>query len=231
MVILTGAGISAESGLATFRGLLGLWMGFKVEEVCHPEAFENNPELVWEFYNNRREEILSSEVFPNKAHDTLAKLEGIKNLSSFIITQNVDNLHERAGSSNILHIHGQLLKNKCHDCKETFPGSASLTDKDICPFCGNIGRLRPDVVFFTEQPYFLNQCISLVSNADVFISIGTSGQVYPAANFVVYAKQNKALTIEINPTKNTNGHFDIQVPLKATEGVPLIVDALIELLS
>jgi NAD-dependent deacetylase len=227
IVILTGAGISSESGLATFRGQGGLWNGFKVDEVCRPEAFESNPGLVWSFYNQRREELLSSEIKPNLAHLELVKLEqALKEV--YIITQNVDNLHERAGTGNLIHMHGQLLRDKCHDCRHSFPSKESLNSSRVCPNCGTKSRLRPDVVFFKEQPYDTLRCLQLVNNAQIFISIGTSGQVYPAASYATMAKKQGAITIEINPNKTESRFFDLQIEESASKVLPELVSFLIK---
>lgn len=229
IVILTGAGISAESGLPTFRGNGGLWNGHRVEDVCRPEAFEANPEMVNEFYNQRRNDLLDEKIKPNAAHEALVRLE--KELGEvYIITQNVDNLHERAGSLNLIHIHGELLRHKCHDCKHSFASVEEIKPYSICPLCLKSGVLRPDVVFFKEQPYDTLRALQLVNEAKIFICIGTSGNVYPAASYVVNAHRHGAVCIEVNPQKTPNNRFfDLHIEHSATKAVVALVDELIKL--
>ena len=204
IVILTGAGISAESGVPTFRAADGLWEGHRVEEVASPEGFERNPGLVHDFYNMRRAHL--SQVEPNPAHRALARLEQNLGENLTLITQNVDDLHERGGSKRVWHMHGSLLSALCDSCGERFRwlGKMSLTSK--CPFCKAIGLVRPDIVWFGEMPYFLQEIETALITCDVFVSIGTSGMVNPAASFVQIAHNCGAHTIEINPHPTQNAH-------------------------
>lgn len=197
IIILTGAGISAESGLSTFRGDGGLWEGMRVEEVATAEAFRDNPEVVQSFYNERRKNLKT--VKPNAAHGALAKLEGGHKGEVTIITQNVDNLHEQAGSKNVLHMHGELLKARCRACSEIFAWHEDLSEGQECPKCHARPSLRPHIVFFNEMPLFMEEIEVLVYTADLFISIGTSGSVYPAAGFVSMVRSlGQGHTVELN---------------------------------
>ena len=198
VVILTGAGISAESGIKTFRDADGLWEGYQVQDVATPEAFEKNPSLVYKFYNKRREQLLGGEVHPNQAHIALAKLEDALKERLLVITQNVDNLHERAGSKNIIHMHGELTSVWCRECNERIPWEEDNDDTTICPSCGVAGKVRPDIVWFGEMPYHMERIDQAVSSCKTFVSIGTSGNVYPAAGLVRSARVAGAETIEIN---------------------------------
>lgn len=226
IVVLTGAGISKESGLATFRGNGGMWEGHRIEYVAHPEGLKNNPQLVLSFYNQRRKELLRDDISPNAAHWALAKLEQELGEVS-IITQNVDNLHERAGSEQLIHIHGELFRNKCSECKYSWASRDPMNREIKCPVC-QVKAVRPDVVFFKETPYRMDDTLRLVNQAKVFISIGTSGVVYPAAQLVVNAKRQGALCIEINPEGSaTSKHFDLVIRKPASEAVPKLVDFLI----
>lgn len=231
IVILTGAGISAESGIQTFRGTDGLWNGVKIEEVCRPEAFESTPEKVVEFYNLRRQELLKDSVKPNPAHLALARLE--KELQEvYIITQNVDDLHERAESEKVFHIHGELLMNRCHVCLHKEHSREPMAFPNSCEHCGEENQLRPDVVFFKEFPYFMREAEILVNSAKIFISIGTSGQVYPAAGFVKNAQYNGAICIEINPNSSGNTQlFDLSIKKNAGECLPEICEELISIIK
>ncbi|WP_154223211.1 Sir2 family NAD+-dependent deacetylase [Marinicella rhabdoformis] len=195
VVVLTGAGISAESGLSTFRDNDGLWENHRVEEVATPEAFDRNPELVQRFYNMRRANLKSVE--PNAAHVALAQAE--QQFESFLlVTQNVDDLHERAGSKNLLHMHGELLKQRCVQCHDVSEIIGELSVNAICPNCDGVGSLRPDIVWFGEMPYFMDDIMAALMDCDLFVSIGTSGSVYPAAGFVQIANQSGARTVELN---------------------------------
>ena len=196
IVILTGAGISAESGLATFRGPDGLWEGHRVEDVATPEAFERDPTLVHRFYDARRSRL--NEVEPNAAHRALAELDAKWSGELLIITQNVDDLHERAGAQRLLHMHGKLTSGWCTGCDERFAWEGDMGCAASCPVCQVTGRVRPDIVWFGEMPYEMERIENALMNADVFISIGTSGAVYPAAGFVQTARYRGARTIEIN---------------------------------
>lgn len=196
IVLLTGAGISAESGLPTFRGPDGLWEGHRVEDVASPEAFQGNPELVHRFYNLRRAALAT--VAPNAAHLALARLQREHPGAVTLVTQNVDDLHERAGSTGVLHMHGELRRFRCVRCDATGEWSGTMDTVTACPGCGQCGGMRPDIVWFGEMPYHLKQISEAIDAADVFCAIGTSGHVYPAAGFVAAARLAGARTFEIN---------------------------------
>ena len=196
IVILTGAGVSAESGLATFRGPDGLWEGHRVEDVCTPEAFARDPRLVHAFYDARREKL--GTVEPNAAHRALARLDAEWPGELLIVTQNVDDLHERAGSARLVHMHGELAKGWCLDCNERFPWSGAMGEGRECPSCGATGMVRPDIVWFGEMPYQMERIEEALRRCDLFVSIGTSGAVYPAAGFVQTARYCGARALEIN---------------------------------
>src|SRR3954453_20398637 len=181
IVILTGAGVSAESGLATFRGPDGLWEGHRVEDVCTPEAFRRDPALVQAFYDARRARL--KEVEPNAAHRALARLDAEWPGELLIVTQNVDDLHERAGARRVLHMHGELKSAWCLACDTRTPWEEDLGDHPLCPACGVAGRLRPDIVWFGEMPYEMERIDRALMGADLFVSIGTSGAVFPPAAF------------------------------------------------
>ena len=198
IVILTGAGISAESGLPTFRGADGLWEGHRFEDVATPEAFERNPELVQRFYNQRRAHLTNGTVHPNAAHHALARLEQELSGNVLLVTQNIDNLHEQAGSKNIRHIHGELLKCRCVICGYQGEIRGDLSPLSICPECDAVATLRPDIVWFGEIPFHMEEIAAELLVADLFVSIGTSGNVYPAAGFVAMAARNKVHTLELN---------------------------------
>jgi NAD-dependent deacetylase len=196
IVILTGAGISAESGLATFRGPDGLWEGHRVEDVCTPEALARDPDLVLEFYDMRRRAL--AKVQPNPAHHALARLDAEWPGELLIVTQNVDDLHERAGARRLIHMHGELLSALCLRCGGRTPFHEDMIDRPPCPACGAQGELRPDIVFFGEIPYRMDEIEAALERADLFVSIGTSGAVYPAAGFVQLARAVGADTLELN---------------------------------
>ena len=195
IVVLTGAGISAESGVPTFRDANGLWEGHRVEDVATPEGFEADPDLVLRFYDERRRGAAS--VLPNAAHRALARLEGAIGDELLVVTQNVDDLHERAGSRNLVHMHGELRRALCSACGARPEWTGDLIDRPPCPECGE-RMLRPDVVWFGELPYGLARIEQAVVACDVFVSIGTSGAVYPAAGFVALAAAFGARTVELN---------------------------------
>jgi len=196
IVILTGAGVSAESGVATFRGPDGLWEGHRVEDVATPEAFRRDPELVHTFYDTRRARL--GEVEPNAAHRALARLDAEWPGELLIVTQNVDDLHERAGAKRVLHMHGELRSAWCLACDARSPWREDLLSGPDCPACGESGRLRPDIVWFGEMPYEMERIERALMSADLFVSIGTSGAVYPAAGFVQTARYSRARTLELN---------------------------------
>ncbi|TFI57303.1 NAD-dependent deacylase [Sphingomonas parva] len=196
IVVLTGAGISAESGLATFRGPDGLWEGHRVEDVATPEAFRRDPTLVQRFYDARRARL--KEVEPNAAHRALARLDAEWPGALLIVTQNVDDLHERAGARRILHMHGELNSAWCLGCDARARWTDELSSQPPCPACGAEGMLRPDIVWFGEMPYEMERIDDALRDADLFVSIGTSGAVYPAAGFVQTARYCGARTLEMN---------------------------------
>ncbi len=196
IVILTGAGISAESGLATFRGPDGLWEGHRVEDVCTPEALARDPDLVLNFYDTRRRAL--ADVRPNPAHEALARLDTEWPGELLIVTQNVDDLHERAGAKRLIHMHGELLSALCRRCGARSHFEGAMIDRPACPACGQSGGLRPDIVFFGEIPYWMEEIEAALAQADLFVSIGTSGAVYPAAGFVQLARAVGAATLELN---------------------------------
>ena len=195
IVILTGAGISAESGLATFRGPDGLWEGHRVEDVATPEAYARDPALVHSFYDARRTRL--GEVEPNAAHRALARLDAEWPGELLIVTQNVDDLHERAGAERVLHMHGELKSAWCLGCDVRVRWERDLGDHPPCPQCG-AARLRPDIVWFGEMPYRMDEIYAALRRSDLFVSIGTSGPVYPAAGYVQTARYRGARTVEIN---------------------------------
>lgn len=204
IVILTGAGISAESGLPTFRDKDGLWEGHRFEDVATPEAFLRNPELVHRFYNLRRAALKT--VSPNAAHLALGRLQQEFPGRVTLITQNVDDLHERAGSTGVIHMHGELRKSVCTRCDRRVEWDGDLQTGTPCPDCGRSGGMRPDIVWFGEIPHHMERIESAVETADVFAAIGTSGHVYPAAGFVSLAKLAGAQTIEINNAQTLVSH-------------------------
>lgn len=198
IVILTGAGVSQESGIATFRDSGGLWENVRVEDVATPRAFARNPDRVLDFYNQRRRALLSPEIKPNAAHIALAKLERECMEPVIVITQNVDNLHERAGTEKLIHMHGELLKARCTACKRVFQWEEDILRLTPCPRCGKKASLRPHIVWFEETPLYMDDIGAALSHCRLFVSIGTSGNVYPAAGFVRMARQAGAQTMELN---------------------------------
>lgn len=228
IVVLTGAGISAESGLQTFRGKGGLWRKFRAEELATPEAFSANPELVLEFYNERRRQLLSEQVQPNPAHLALARLEAECGDALTLVTQNVDNLHEKAGSLEILHMHGELLRTRCDHCGNVTQQYDDFFASDPCVQCMTVGLLRPDVVWFGEMPRFMQRIMVALQQCDVFIAVGTSGNVYPAAGFVEIARRAGAHTIELNPEPSLQPNDFVEHRCgSAGELLPLLVDELL----
>lgn len=195
IVVLTGAGISAESGLATFRGSGGLWEGHRVDDVCTPEALAADPKLVHRFYDDRRTAL--DMVEPNAAHRALARLDAEWPRDLLIVTQNVDDLHERAGAGRLIHMHGELLSALCADCGNRSAWDGRLSPGTACGACDALA-LRPDIVFFGEMPYRMDEIDAAVRDCDLFVSIGTSGAVYPAAGFVQTARYVGARTLELN---------------------------------
>ena len=198
IVILTGAGISAESGIATFRDADGLWENHRPEDVATPEAFEADPVLVHRFYNERRRHLLDGVVAPNAGHVALARLEHEFHGDVLLVTQNIDDLHERAGSTGVLHMHGELLRSRCVFCDSVHEFRCDVDDTTLCPGCGTVGGMRPHVVWFGEIPLGMEQIFDALERCDVFAAIGTSGNVYPAAGFVAVARAAGAHTVELN---------------------------------
>jgi NAD-dependent deacetylase len=202
--VLTGAGISAESGVATFRGPDGLWEGHRVEDVATPEAFRRDPALVQKFYDARRARL--GEVEPNAAHRALARLDAEWPDELLIVTQNVDDLHERAGAKRVLHMHGELKSAWCRGCDGRVPWEGELSSGPPCPGCG-AAKLRPDIVWFGEMPYRMDEIDAALMKADLFVSIGTSGAVYPAAGYVQTARYLGTPTLEINLEPSQGSFF------------------------
>ncbi|MEZ0577237.1 NAD-dependent deacylase [Nocardioides sp. MH1] len=225
IVVLTGAGISAESGVATFRDADGLWENHRIDDVATPEGFAADPELVQRFYDARRAALAT--VAPNPAHVALADLEKVLGEDLLLVTQNIDDLHERGGSRRVLHMHGQLLSALCVDCHRRSPWVGPLLGTAECPHCG-YGVLRPDVVWFGEMPYFMDEIFEALTTCDLFVSIGTSGAVYPAAGFVQQARAFGARTLELNLEPSDGTHFFHEARHgRAGELVPAWVDELV----
>lgn len=227
LVILTGAGISAESGLGTFRDRDGLWTKYDLQEVATPEGFARNPVLVHDFYNARRRNLI--EAAPNAAHLALAQLERDFDGDIMLVTQNVDDLHERAGSRNLLHMHGELLKIRCEGCGAVLAWRDDLGLSTACPACAAGGRLRPHVVWFGEMPLHMDEIHAALEACDLFIAIGTSGQVYPAAGFVAEVRRRRrAHTVELNLDPSESAPlFAEKIFGPATEVVPDFVRRLL----
>ena len=204
IVILTGAGISAESGIDTFRSEGGLWEKHRIEDVATPEGFARDPDLVLGFYDARREAL--AKVEPNPAHRAIARLEREFFGDLLLVTQNVDDLHERGGSSQVLHMHGELKSALCSSCGIRSPWGAAMSDRPPCPVC-QAPTLRPDVVWFGEMPYQMERIYEVLSVCDLFVSIGTSGAVYPAAGFVQEARGHGAQTLELNLEPSEGSHY------------------------
>ncbi len=225
IVILTGAGISAESGLGTFRDEGGLWAQHRIEDVATPEGFARNPQLVVDFYNARRAQ--AAEATPNAAHAALARLQTEHPGDVMLVTQNVDDLHEKAGSPNVVHMHGALNSALCGACDHRWPAPLQMAVGDVCPACAQ-PRARPDIVWFGEIPYHMDAIERALSQADIFAAIGTSGNVYPAAGFVQLAAHVGALTVEMNlDPSETVALFEDTRPGKASETVPAWVDSIL----
>lgn len=228
IVILTGAGISAESGIQTFRAADGLWHNHRIEEVATPEGFTANPALVHEFYNARRRQLQDKAVQPNAAHLALARLEREHEGRVLLVTQNVDNLHERAGSKQLIHMHGELAQVRCQRSQKVHQWLDDLSTETKCPCCNRKGNLRPHIVWFGEVPLNMDTIYNALADCHLFLSIGTSGQVYPAAGFVQIARQVGARTIELNLDATNNSeafHQSINGP--ASKIVPLFVEQLL----
>jgi len=218
IVILTGAGISAESGIATFRESGGLWESHSLEEVATPQGFARDPDLVHAFYNARRAAVRG--VSPNPAHRALARLEQALPGQVLIVTQNVDDLHERAGSKRVIHMHGELSRALCHACQARWAAPDLMHAGDPCPRCGKPAT-RPDIVWFGEFPYYMDEIETALSACTTFAAIGTSGQVWPAAGFVQRARATGARCIEINLDQSeVSGDFHEHLIGRAGEAVP-----------
>ena len=227
IVILTGAGISAESGLATFRAADGLWEGHRVEDVATPEAFRRDPAFVHAFYDARRARL--GEVEPNAAHRALARLEAEWGGELLLVTQNVDDLHERAGSRRLLHMHGELRRGWCLGCGDRFEWAGPMGNGEPCPSCAAPGHVRPDIVWFGEMPYQMERIEEALRRCDLFVSIGTSGAVYPAAGFVQTARYCGARCLEMNLEPSQGSVFFHESRTgRAGELVPAFVDELLQ---
>jgi len=227
IVILTGAGISAESGVRTFRDNDGLWEEHRVEDVATPEAFARDPELVQRFYNLRRDQL--NTVEPNPAHRALAKLQSELAGEVTIVTQNVDDLHERGGAGGVIHMHGELKKVRCRACLQVFEWDGDCTQQTPCPGCQRSSSLRPHIVWFGEMPFQMDQIAEKLEACDLFISVGTSGNVYPAAGFVANVRSHgRAHTIEVNlePSEGASMFAETRYG-KAGELLPQLVEELL----
>jgi len=225
IVILTGAGISAESGLRTFRAEDGLWEDHRVEDVATPQAFRRDPELVQRFYDERRRNIMAAQ--PNPAHEALARLDREWNGELLIVTQNIDDLHERAGAARVLHMHGEGLSVWCTACDQRHRWTGTLLDAPACPACGE-PAMRPDIVWFGEMPYEMDRIFAALARADLFVSIGTSGAVYPAAGFVQQAKTAGAHALELNLERSQGSAWFDETRLgPASELVPAWVEEML----
>ena len=229
IVILTGAGISKESGLETFRDAGGIWSQVRLEDVATPEAFARDPERCHAFYNMRRARHRAADIQPNVAHHALVKLETEWPGEVLVVTQNVDTLHDRAGSKNLIHMHGTYNQARCNACGHVIPNTGDLSTQDVCTACGQAGGMRPNVVWFGEAPMEMERIYHALSDCKLFLSIGTSGNVYPAADFVaVVRKHTSAHTAELNlepsmgATLFAEAHYG-----PATEIVPAYVEGLL----
>lgn len=222
IVVLTGAGMSADSGISTFRGQEGLWENHRIQDVASPEGYAENPELVLSFYNQRRVQLLDPKLKPNAGHYALAEAEQAwlaKGGQFTLISQNVDNLHKRAGSQRLISMHGQLQSALCPVSGQAVEWVGELNLGDKCRCCQPNNQLRPDIVWFGEVPYYMNACIEAIENANLFIAIGTSGKVYPAAGFADIANAAGAKTVELNLEK-TSHSFDEAIEGSAATIVP-----------
>ena len=222
IVILTGAGISAESGLKTFRAEDGLWEDHPVEQVATPQGFQRDPDLVQRFYDERRAGVMAAQ--PNPAHEALGRLDREFSGNLLIVTQNIDDLHERGGASRVLHMHGEALSVWCTYCDARHHWKGALRNRPACPRCGE-PAMRPDIVWFGETPYRMDEIFRALAVADMFVSIGTSGAVYPAAGFVQHASGHGAETLELNLERSQGSSFFDESRLgPASELVPQWVE-------
>ena len=228
IVVLTGAGVSAESGIKTFRDKDGLWENYRLEDVATLAGYNRDPTMVLDFYNKRRRDLCAEQIKPNAAHIALAELEEKFAGEFLLVTQNIDNLHEQAGSKNVIHMHGELLKSRCPNSNQITPCFDDISSNDLCHCCQYPSPLRPHIVWFGEMPLGLDIIYHHLSQADLFIAIGTSGTVYPAAGFVEEAKSIGAFSIELNlQVSDIHSHFDQFIQGKATALVPDLVDMLL----
>ena len=229
IVVLTGAGISKQSGLDTFRCADGISSRVNLEDVATPEGFARNPMLVHEFYNARRSKLTDPSIRPNAAHTALARLEQDWPGEMLIVTQNIDDLHERAGSRKVLHMHGELKKVRCGRCGSIFAWTEDLGVAHACAACGVVGKLRPNVVWFGEMPIGMDQIYDALGRCSLFLSVGTSGNVYPAAGFVSHVRMNtRAHTVELNLEPSTGATlFAETIYGPATDILPEFVDAIL----
>jgi NAD-dependent deacetylase len=220
--VLTGAGVSAESGIPTFRDAGGLWRNYRIEEVASPAAWSRDPRLVWDFYSMRRR--VASSAKPNPAHFALAKLERDLPGRLFVCTQNVDDLHEQAGSTAVAHMHGELFKSRCDTCsRPPFADTQTYEPPSEIPRCECGGRIRPHICWFGEVPFEINRIVGALANCTVFMAVGTSGAVEPAARFAAYV-QGRARTIYLGPEKPANISCFAECYLeKAGEALPKLL--------
>ncbi len=226
IVILTGAGVSAESGLGTFRDKDGLWTRYDLADVATPAGYARNPDLVLDFYNARRANCRAAE--PNPAHRALARLQRAAPDRVTLVTQNIDDLHERAGSPEVVHMHGELLRALCAACGHRWNWTGDMSRADICAACARPGGVRPDVVWFGEIPYRMDEIAERLAGVDLFVAIGTSGAVYPAAGFVAEAAAQGAETLEINLEPGEGSRFfDRRILGPASQTVPAWVESLL----
>jgi len=228
IVVLSGAGISAESGISTFRDPDGIWARYRAEDIATPEGFLRDPDRVRAFYNERRLQLVSRAVEPNHAHFALADLERRWEGAFLLVTQNIDDLHERAGSIKLIHMHGELLKVRCTRTGRVIESREEITATTPCQCCSQPGTLRPHVVWFGEIPFDLDRIIDALRLCDLFVSVGTSGQVYPAAAFSEVARRHGARTVELNlESTGSSGRFDEVIHGQATIVVPEFVNRLL----
>ena len=234
IVILTGAGVSAESGLGTFRDVGGLWAQYDLADVATPEGYERNPGLVQDFYNARRDNCRGAA--PNAAHEAIARLQRDYPGRVTLVTQNIDDLHERGGSAHVIHMHGRIMQALCAECGHQWGWTCDMALDDICHSCATVGTVRPDVVWFGETPYQMEAIWARLSDCDLFVAIGTSGAVYPAAGFVTDVRhrgagsgaRSGARTLEINLEPSENAAlFDQRLLGPASETVPMWVEGLL----
>ena len=226
---MTGAGVSQESGIDTFRDAGGLWSQVRIEDVATPDAFARDPGQVQAFYNARRQRLIGGTVAPNAAHLALARLEQEWPGAVLIVTQNIDDLHERAGTRNLIHMHGEMLKARCTGCEAVIPWDADIGTSETCPACKKASSLRPHVVWFGEVPMELDRIYKALEDCRLFLSVGTSGSVYPAADLIRHVRLlNRAHTVELNlePSEDAS-HFAETIYGPASEILPAYVDGLL----